>query len=59
LMYSLQTLYFSEQHHRHLSIYVQNTCIIKYKFYPCRVITIVVLLTISVVLDKPTRNNLC
>ena len=43
--YHVQTLYFSGQHHRHLSISVllcttsivllQNTCIIKYKFCPC------------------------
>ena len=40
LLYSLQTLYFSEQHYRHLSIYMQNTRIIKYKFHPCHLVVL-------------------
>ena len=48
----------SEQHHYHLSIYVQNTCGIKYKFYPCHVITIVVFLTFFVVQRNSNYVNL-
>jgi hypothetical protein len=40
LLYSLQTLYFSEQHYRHLSIYMQNTRSINYKFHACHLVVL-------------------
>ena len=59
LLYSLQTLYFSEQHYRHLSIYMQNTRSIKYKFHACHLVVLYPMTTAGLNECNYRIYNLC